>query len=434
MTTGNRCLRALLWFVAVAGAAWMGVHHAMPRRAMPPEQEGAEVQVEAARQALPNPERPQSTTAGHDVHEAPAQRTWLTDEQLLERVRALVGDKPEIVRQGLVSLFDEVFVVADGHHPDLVQPFLGRWTLPEEFAASLLEAILPLLEVVHECDPPSDDMKFLLMALEVLQRMRYAPAVAPLLRDDGVPALGEMTPWTWPRFGVAAVQPLAELVRSGTERGRAQALVALREIRDPAAVPALTLIVERDPKSDLRAAASQALRGIGLPRDLDRFRGVATSPTASFGERREAVIALAENGSAADLEFLLRLIESVLAAPAPRPDDAVDIAAEAVHALLERGDPKAVAYVIRLVERRDLDPQANEELRNRAIEDLGLFGVLAAQPVLVAVMNDEADDLRTRWWAAGALARIDPDHEAEYMARVAELDERWQAVAGAGGK
>lgn len=441
MTTRTRCLRALALIAAAAGVGSVCAHSRTPHTGAPIAPDAPQALVEAAREQLPATGPSKTGTSQAADVPAPASKVRPTDDQLLERVRALVGADEATSRRALIALFDELFTVQEGRNAEVARPFEGRWTLPQEFSVNLLDRILPLLDEVHPVDPPDDDMKFLLMALEVLQRMRYAPALSALLREEGVPALGEMTPWSWSRFGVAAVQPLAERVRTGTDRARAQALVALREVQDPAALPLLTELAAKDANADLRAAATQAIRRtgkaslpVGLATDMNRFRDVVLSTQAAFGERREAVLALAANGTAGDLDFLLRNVQGVLAMSPPRPQDAVDVAAEAVRALVERDDPKAVAWVLSFVQSRGLDAQANEEIRNHAIEDLGLFSLRAAEPVLVAVMNDESDDLRSRWWAASALARIDPDHEADYVRRAAELDERWQSTARLGGK
>ncbi len=436
MSARIRCLRAFALIAAATGVGWVCAHLGTESGSVPAAPDAAQAVVEAAREELPAGSFAGATAAAEPstANAAPASTARPTEDQLLDRVLALVGQDDATVRRKLITLFDQLFTVQEGHDAGLARPFQGRWTLPQEFASELLDRILPLLDQVHAVDPPDDNMKFLLMALEVLQRSRYGPALAALLRDDGVPALGEMTPWSWPRFGVAAVTPLADRVRTGTDRARAQALVALREVRDPAAIPLLTGIAENDPNPDLRAAAAQAIRGMGLATELDRHRDLVSAASASFGERREAVLALAANGTAADLDFLLRYVQGVVAMPTPRQQEAVDVAAEAVRALIQRRDAKALGWVLTLAQGSGLDPQANDEIRNHAIEDLGLAGVRAAEPVLAAVMNDEADDLRTRWWAANALARIDPGHEAEHLRQARQLDERWQATARMGGK
>lgn len=420
----------LLAIACFAAGQWCGHEHDLA--AKDPHQ--PEVQASVHAEPLSPPAASPTATPPASVAQAPrpapaAGRPRPTDDQLLQRVRALVGKDDATVRQALVSLFDDLFTVSEGDDPEAHLPFTGRWTLPQEFAEDLLDRIRPLLESAHDVDPPDDDMKVLLVTLDALERMRYAPALGLLLRADGVPALGELTHWTWPRFGAAAVAPLAESVRTGEPRLRAQALVAIREIQDPVAVPELTRLAE-GPDADLRAAASEAVRGIGVAADLTRSRATASSPMASFADRREAVFALAARGAASDLDALLARAKGALAMPPPRPAAEVDVAAEAIRALIGRGDPRSISWVLDLVRTRGLDAQANEELRQRAIEDLGLAGVVEAVPLLVAVMNDETDDLRSRWWAALALERLDEGRANEFRCRATELDERWRRMSG----
>lgn len=346
----------------------------------------------------------------------------ITDDQLLVLMRRLAESDDAEVRRILVALFD-VLAGANTLSADQAKVMTRKWDIPEEFGARLLRLAMPLLDRTYSLDPPEDDLKFLTMAMEVMERMRYAPALREMMRPEGVPAFGSMTPWTWSRFGDAAVQPLVEYAREQDGPARDRALRMLGSIRDPAATPALQRLLEStDPEE--RAAAQEALRQIGGPVDNNRLRGVLADSKSSYADKKDAVAALAKSGTAEDLDCLLRFAEKVIQMPPPRSDDMLTAAGDTIVALIERRDPKAIAWILDFIQRKDLDQEVSGEVRISTIRALGQAGVREAQAALTALLNDEGQDLKARQYAARALAELDPSRKVEYLKRSNELRHR----------
>lgn len=348
----------------------------------------------------------------------------LTDEQLLALMRRLVDADDATLKRVLVALlegFSGSYSLEKGK--GLLQ---GRkWDLPETFGARLLALIRPLLNQKVGFDPLSDDTKFLLMSIEVLARMQYGPALEELMRSGGIRALEGKVHWIWSRFGKAAVRPLLDRARSSTGRDREQALNALAGLRDPAAAQDLRPILDSEDAAE-RAAATRALREMGAVMDLTKFQQVLDNPRSKFSERREAILALAKSGGPVELEDLLHRVQAIVASRPPRRFEDVSSVAEALRALIERGDPATLAWTLDFIQRKDLDAEANEKMRNPVIRALGVHRVRAAEATLISILNDEGLDLSARQYAADALARIDRSREPYYIERAEELQRREQ--------
>ena len=91
MTTRIRCLRALALIAAAACVGWVCAYFKTPHPGAPIAPDVPQAIVEAAREGLPATGPPEIGTSHAADMPAPAPQVRPTDDQLLERVRALVG-------------------------------------------------------------------------------------------------------------------------------------------------------------------------------------------------------------------------------------------------------------------------------------------------------------------------------------------------------
>lgn len=345
-----------------------------------------------------------------------------SDDELLRLLRKLVDADDAHLRRLLGALFDALINIDTLQAKSMRVPS-GKWDLPDTFGARLLALVLPMLDRTYSLNPPDEELKVLAMALEVLERMQYAPALRELMRPNGVHAFGELTRWTWPRFGRAAVEPLIARATDTSGAERQHALKMLGQIRDVSAVPDLQKLLEsQDPQQ--RAAATEALREMGAAPSNDRMRSVAGNPTARFTERKEAMQTLISSGSTEDLDFVLGLIDKTVSQSKGSSRD-MDVACTALAALLEHGDSRAIEWAVAFVQRKTVD-EAVRQMRNETISSLGTYRVASSEPALLSIVDDETDDLIARKRAASALGRLDPSKAEQYYQKSRDFDERWQ--------
>jgi HEAT repeat protein len=98
-------------------------------------------------------------------------------------------------------------------------------------------------------------------ALCTLVQIRDARAAWPVVRMMGDPQVGHVAVFLATRMGKVAVEPLLLTLRDENPEARIRAAVALGELRDPLAVPALRGL-SQDPDPAVRSAASKALQRI----------------------------------------------------------------------------------------------------------------------------------------------------------------------------
>jgi ParB family chromosome partitioning protein len=105
-------------------------------------------------------------------------------------------------------------------------------------------------------------------ALCTLEQIRDARAAWPVVRMLGDPQVGQVALFLAARMGQVAVEPLLLSLRDENPAVRTRSAVALGEMLEPRAVPALREM-SRDPDAAVRNAASKALQ---------RIAPAATSP------------------------------------------------------------------------------------------------------------------------------------------------------------
>ena len=98
-------------------------------------------------------------------------------------------------------------------------------------------------------------------ALCTLEQIRDARAAWPVVRMLGDPQVGQVAVFLAARMGQIAVEPLLLSLRDENPAVRTRSAVALGEMREPRAVPALREM-SQDPDPSARNAASTALRRI----------------------------------------------------------------------------------------------------------------------------------------------------------------------------
>lgn len=98
-------------------------------------------------------------------------------------------------------------------------------------------------------------------ALCTLEQIRDARAAWPVVRMLGDPQVGQVAAFLAARMGQVAVEPLLLSLRDENPDARIRAAIALGEMREPRAVPALRGM-SQDPDPAVRNAASKALQRI----------------------------------------------------------------------------------------------------------------------------------------------------------------------------
>ena len=187
-------------------------------------------------------------------------------------------------------------------------------------------------------------------AARELGKMRNERAIAPLIALLGDLEVNQAAAEALLGFGAQAVEPLAEVLKSGNGDARQMAAFALGEIRDKRAVEPLVLILQTDDVYAVRAAAATALGQLKDARAVWVLVATLQMRDETTPER-QAALAQLRNAT----QLALRKIGDPLAAKAIAPANP----AEAAAAEVEKKIAEAGAHP-RLV--GDLKLLANAEL------------------------------------------------------------------------
>jgi HEAT repeat protein len=271
---------------------------------------------------------------------------------------------------------------------------------------------VPVLGLVEYLEPgvaTEEDQNNVISILDRVGDTRAVPYLIPRLeapetRRAAVGALGRMAD---PR----ATLPLLRHLPTD-ETNRLEIVIALGRIRDPRAVDALIEHGLGSVSRAVRLAASDSLRGIGVPaagKLIAGSRGSAESDP-SFYRAEGAVRALGGMRSAA-------AVDTAVAALTHPKSTVREAAAEG---LALSGDPRVIAPLIA----RFGDPEGR--VSARAARSLAAFGDRAVGPLIQALAGE-----RSAYWAAQAIGYIGPVARAPLERKIMETSDRRAAIAAA---
>ena len=185
----------------------------------------------------------------------------------------------------------------------------------------------------------------------------------------------------------AAIVPLIQALRDPTSQVRAQAAEALREFSAPAALPALLSMLQ-DPDEEVRSAAALASGDLGAPESLPVL--LENLRHGSRGQRQQAAVSLRYLENTAVVAALMEALGD--------PNRAVQ--SEAAISLGHLGDPQAVPALIDAMGASNIMDEERRGLRENLVNALGSMGDRRAVPALVRALDDYDKHVRD----AGLLA------------------------------
>jgi HEAT repeat protein len=224
-------------------------------------------------------------------------------------------------------------------------------------------------------------------ASRALERLGWQPAKAS---DRVLQILASGKTSAAASLGAEAVEPLAELMRSGPEPKQLEAVRALGRIEDPRIKALMMEALGRDNPTICIEALGTLVR-LGDETCLDAMQKMLSNRHP--GVRSAAVEAVAICGQRKAAPTLLRMLK----------DGSWEVRSSAVRALGALGDVAVVEEIAVLL----ADP--DRDVRESAINALGGIRDRRALPVLVLAMIDRESSLRSA--AAAALRRIDRNWE-----------------------
>jgi len=218
-------------------------------------------------------------------------------------------------------------------------------------------------------------------AARELGKMRDERAIAPLLALLGDREVNQAAAEALLGFGASAVEPLAEVLKSGNGDARQMAAFALGELRDKRAVEPLVLIMQTDDVYAVRTAAATALGQLKDARAVWVLVATLQMRDETTPERQAALEQL-RNAT----QLALRKIGDPLAArPAAAPSAAEAAVAEAEKNVAEAGmHPKLVGDV-KLLMNAEL-VEMLKELVN-ASEEMSWAKLESREPLLPAYLK-----------------------------------------------
>jgi HEAT repeat protein len=191
-------------------------------------------------------------------------------------------------------------------------------------------------------------------------------------------------------LGAEAVEPLIEIMRTGSANKQFEAVKALGQIEDPRVKMAMVEALRKDNPA-IRIAALGTLERFGEASLLSTLERYLNDSNPSV--RGAAVEAVRSCGRGKAVPALLRMLK----------DSSWEVRQAAVKALGILADPVAVDGVATLLNDRDRD------VRETAIGALGRIGSRRAVPQLVLALIDQ--DMTVRNAAAAALRTVDRNWE-----------------------
>jgi HEAT repeat protein len=189
----------------------------------------------------------------------------------------------------------------------------------------------------------------------------------------------------------SAVDVLVEQLKERREGDRQAAVKALGEIADLKAIPALISTLQGDKRKRVRAEAASAL-GILRAKEavIPLIQGLDPTRERKRWVRRNAAEALGLIGDLQGKEPLMQALND--------KESVVRVAA--MFGLYKLGNTASLT----LLERRATDGDAEEEVRQWAVRELGLIGSGQSVSVLAEAMNDASPVVRLT--AAESIGRI----------------------------
>ena len=173
----------------------------------------------------------------------------------------------------------------------------------------------------------------------------------------------------------AAIVPLIQALRDPTSEVRVQAAEALREFSAPAALPALLPMLQ-DPDEEVRSAAALASGDLGAPESLPVL--LENLRHGSRGQRQQAA-------------FCLRNLEDAAVVPALMEalgDPSRAVQREAAVSLGHLGDPQAVPALIDALGASNIMDEERRGLRENLVKALGSMGDRRSVPALIRALKD----------------------------------------------